>query len=88
MARRLIQVCLKNFFHFFLKKSAWVALTFPSLERTLEPLEMTTAVTSVTATLKESLGGDFQESIFSKLTNLRGFDRKQFALLCTRLNGV
>ena len=88
MARRLIQVCLKNFFRFFLKKSAWVALTFPSLERTLEPVEMTTAVTSVTATLKESLGGDFRESIFSNPTNLRGFYRKQFALLCTRLNGV
>jgi phenylalanyl-tRNA synthetase beta subunit len=41
---------------FFLKKSARVALTFLNLERTLEPVEFTAAVTSVTATLKESLG--------------------------------
>ena len=40
----------------FFLKSARVALTFSSLERTLEPVEITTAVNSVTATSKESPG--------------------------------
>jgi len=47
---------------FFLKKSARVALTFLNLERTLEPVEITAAVTSVTATLKKFLGRVISEN--------------------------